>query len=472
MNDDDLPSSRSTRRVRVLGGVAGLAVFAASSLLAVELRSPAPPREWDARLLPLVEFVERERGYEFKHPVPVEFLTGEAYSKAIGNDGKQTEAQRELYQKELRFWRSLGAIEGDLDLGGEHARSVDTQSGGFYDVRRQRIVLKDSDSLSALVKRSLVHELTHALQFQHFEDDIRSARSADQSFALSALIEGDANRMEEAYWRSLTREAQDDALRAATDDSRTEDEESSVPSLLQVLFSAKYQVGAAFQHFMKQSNAGFDLSFRRMPRSSEQVLDPIAYLLDDRPKAVNAPSIPKGATRIGKRAQSFGAFSWFVTLAPHVGGTDAWKAVAGWGGDSITLYRLDDRQCARMDFVGDTAIDTDEMHAALESLAKRVDASDPIVERNGSTVRLEVCDPGPKASAASYEPGWLLLVPIFGVTTAAKLYSDLLEPERLRCAVDAILDEFSEVSMRLYWQGDEDASYRFDDLRARALARC
>ena len=39
------------------------------------------PSEWDARVLDLVHFVERERGALFDHPVPVDFLTPEEYSE-------------------------------------------------------------------------------------------------------------------------------------------------------------------------------------------------------------------------------------------------------------------------------------------------------------------------------------------------------------------------------------------------------
>jgi hypothetical protein len=72
--------------------------------------SPSP--KWDERLVDLVDFVERGRGLDFKHPVPVRFLTERQFNRAVargqGDLSRQDRAGLERPAGLLRpHWKSL-----------------------------------------------------------------------------------------------------------------------------------------------------------------------------------------------------------------------------------------------------------------------------------------------------------------------------------------------------------------------------
>ena len=50
---------------------------------------PHIPSAWDARVAPIADFVEKERGLDFDHPVDVEFLSPADYRKAAIGDDEQ-----------------------------------------------------------------------------------------------------------------------------------------------------------------------------------------------------------------------------------------------------------------------------------------------------------------------------------------------------------------------------------------------
>ena len=61
------------------------------------------------------------------------------------------------------------------------------------------------------MQSTLVHELTHVLQDQHFDLEAKTKEVEDDSAASSAsdaLVEGDARRIESEWRNSLAQEAQ------------------------------------------------------------------------------------------------------------------------------------------------------------------------------------------------------------------------------------------------------------------------
>src|SRR5688572_2941340 len=62
-----------------LGAIVAIVAIVAVCMAMVQGREPLGPSEWDQRVAPLVAFVEDARGYEFAHPIYVEFLTPEQY---------------------------------------------------------------------------------------------------------------------------------------------------------------------------------------------------------------------------------------------------------------------------------------------------------------------------------------------------------------------------------------------------------
>jgi hypothetical protein len=162
-------------------------------------REALAPSEWDARVLPLVEFVEEARGYEFVHPVYVEFLTPEEY-RARATEGS---SDKQYYDTMLRVLRSLGLVGGDVDLAAELDEISDSGTVAYYSPETRRIYARGTE-MSASLRVTLVHELTHALQDQIFDLDFSRTNSDGEAFALRALAEGDAIRIHGEYHDALS----------------------------------------------------------------------------------------------------------------------------------------------------------------------------------------------------------------------------------------------------------------------------
>ena len=145
----------------VVGGVA-------VSVRAARNDGPAHPSRWDPRVADLVSFVEQARGLRFDHPVQVDFLTAAAYTKAsttdVGSLGAGDKAQ-------LRgTWGSsagVGVVSGKLDLAAALNQETDSGTLAFYSPKDKRVRVRGT-TMSVGLRVTLVHELTHALQDQHF----------------------------------------------------------------------------------------------------------------------------------------------------------------------------------------------------------------------------------------------------------------------------------------------------------------
>src|SRR5690348_5602912 len=158
--------------------VTGLVVVAlASAGLAVPLAPAAGaaraaakfPAQWDHRILPLVKFVEKHRKLAFEHPIPVEFLTDAKFERRVRHDDvKVSASDRKAAQREVEELRALGLITGEVDLINAEKDLTGSDTLGYYDQHAQKMVIRGTDLKDTETRVTVVHELTHADQDQHF----------------------------------------------------------------------------------------------------------------------------------------------------------------------------------------------------------------------------------------------------------------------------------------------------------------
>ena len=203
------------------------------------------PSEWDPRVAPLVAFVEEARGYTFAHPVYVEFLTAEQYRAYATDDGPVSDDERQYYRTSARFFRALGLIGGEVDLAAEQDEISDSGTLAQYSPTDRTVYVRGVEVTPSL-RITLVHELTHALQDQVFNLDLSRTQSDGEAFALRALAEGDAIRIENEYYDTLSEDEQQQvADQSEADRSSSKALNSSTPILL-ALFGAPYDLGVPF----------------------------------------------------------------------------------------------------------------------------------------------------------------------------------------------------------------------------------
>jgi hypothetical protein len=155
-------------------------------------------RAFVGRAMARVEYI---RGKEFRQRVPVSVLSRAEYrnrSGGSGGSGGQSDYQRWNDQ----VWEAL-FVTGESQASGEVIS--DTRSAavaGFYSARDDEIkVITDAPESPTINNATLVHELVHALQDQHY-DLTRSkygGDTQDEQLAVDGLIEGDANYVERRY---------------------------------------------------------------------------------------------------------------------------------------------------------------------------------------------------------------------------------------------------------------------------------
>ena len=186
--------------------MAALAVATAIVLSGDDEGGVSHPDEWDPRVLELVDFVQDERGLLYEHPVAIDFLTAEEYTDRILEREELTDEDVEDLEQAESELRAMGLVTGDVDLV-EALRAVqDEGTLAYYDQDEDRIIIRGTQISPALTV-TLVHELTHALQDQHFDLDREdeSEDGADED-VFRSLVEGDATRIEDGYVASLSDE--------------------------------------------------------------------------------------------------------------------------------------------------------------------------------------------------------------------------------------------------------------------------
>ncbi len=384
----------------LLTGV-GVAVVLVAGLTAAVLEGPEGPRypdAWDPRVADLADFVARERRLTFEHPVFVDFLDDEAFRRTVvAGDDDLTVEDRDDLEQGTQLLRATGLVPGSFDLLESSNQLTGEGILAYYDSMAERITVRGTE-LTPGLRATLVHELTHALQDQHFDLSRVGALPTDSANnALRAVVEGDALRVEQG-WSEQLAPAERNALDAERLAEVEGTETSGVPGALSAFFSAPYELGAPFIDVVhsERDQAGLDEALRVPPTTEEQLLDPFAYLENDEALVVEAPAPAEGA--IGHQEGDFGALTWFIVLAEHLDPRRALAAVDGWGGDAYVAFERDGRACVRSAFQGDTDAETDEMEAALVEWAAAVPATDASVIRAADTVVLDSCDPGGAAA--------------------------------------------------------------------------
>jgi hypothetical protein len=365
--------------------------------------TPDHPSTWDERVVPYVEITERLRGLEFKHPVHVDFLAPKEFDKQVtSEDSDLTDEDREEMTDIKDLLRSLDLVPADLDL--LKAANTMGSSGviGLYSFDDDRVRINGTE-ITPAVKSTLVHELTHVLQDQHFgigdhmdsfDDDTTGASSA-----YGALVEGDASRIETKYAKSLSR-ADRKALRKEQNSGADEADKgmAEVPSVLQTLMGAPYALGEALldaavvdaDDEANEANEAVDDLFANPPTTDEHLLDPWSLLSgEEEPDQVKKPGLAPDQKSFD--SGTFGALTWYLVLAARIPEVAALDAADGWGGDAYAAYRAGGESCVRIDFVGDNPSDNDEMARALRRWSAKGPAGAASVKADATMVHFHSC---------------------------------------------------------------------------------
>jgi hypothetical protein len=240
--------------------------------------------------------------------------------------------------------KKLGLVPASFEFRPFIIKLLTEQVAGYYDPKAQEFYLADWIDLDGQ-KPVMAHELTHALQDQHF--NLRRFEKwpkgdSDAELAAHALIEGDATLAMIRYIsRDLSRAV---AFAKSIGTGGGSDEQiKNAPRALRDTLLFPYEQGLEFASKIYQRDGwpGVSLAFKNLPQSTEQILHADKYFAREAPLKVELPDIRAMLGPNWKRIDYDvnGEWSLYLILDEYLQAKDESKrAAAGWGGDRYSTY--------------------------------------------------------------------------------------------------------------------------------------
>ncbi|MCA1844086.1 MAG: hypothetical protein LC792_13055, partial [Actinobacteria bacterium] len=300
---------------------------------------PPHPERWDAAVLPLVRFVEENRGLRFRHPVAIAYLSDVDFRRDVAATGRSSTKEPQTVHDDEAADRALGLPVGKDGLVAADSALSGQEITAFYDDQTERVEVRGSDPTVGR-RATLVHELTHALQDQYFDISREGTyASDDRNDAFESVVEGDAVRMENAYVGQLP-QAEQDAYDREQDAGDAGDGAGGdqVPDWYAELTDAPYGLGEPFTRVLDAAGgrAAVDRALRNPPRAEAQIIDASRYRRGEETAKVTRPAAPSG-DRVIKHTD-LGELRWLLLLAERLPAADALRAADGWAGDAYLIY--------------------------------------------------------------------------------------------------------------------------------------
>ena len=336
-----IPPFCTSRAARLLATALALALC-----VPARAQSPAPDLVAEARAI--ARQMAGIRGLALLRPINFEVS-----DRAIVTEYARASLSDQMPPDQWEAYETLlihtGMIPPGTDLEDLVVRLYAEQIAGYYDPARKTFYL--ADWLPRLLQRGVVaHEVTHALQDQHFDlERWLSALSPteDGALARAAIAEGDAMAAMIAFLLEPVGAGIEDLPPLA---SLLEEGSAGMaagyptfdaaPQALQRLLLFPYVEGSDFvrEALARGGWSAVDRLYLDPPASTEQILHPERYFdARDEPRSVTLPpdaAIPETLTE-----GSWGEFGTRLALASTLADTAlAVAAASGWDGDRYGLW--------------------------------------------------------------------------------------------------------------------------------------
>jgi hypothetical protein len=322
----------------------------------------------------------------------------------------------EIHATEITF-KKLGLAPADFQFRQFLIQLLTEQVAGYYDPKSKQFYLADWLDVD-VQKPVLAHELTHALQDQHF--NLRrfehwSKSDGDAELAAHALVEGDASLVMALYIADNPLRALS-FLKSMTAGLGSTEQLDRAPRVLRETLLFPYFEGLFWTKELYKRGGWNAVSqaFTELPKSTEQIMHAEKYFAREPVIKVDLPDISPllnaNASKI-KRVES-GVNSRTVTTSPQLASglwkkvdydvTGEWgyyllldqflksadeskRAAAGWGGDRYEVY--EGPRPGEVFIVQATAWDSErDAREFFDAYAKRTESRYPGAERMDLTV--------------------------------------------------------------------------------------
>jgi len=295
----------------------------------------------------LREAIEREvvaiRGLEFKSPVDYQVLNRKEIKQTIA--GKLAEVFSEQEFKDMtEAMAAVGLLPAGYPLREKYIDLLGEQVAAFYDQHAHKLFMYEDASLENAQNRVvLAHELTHALQDQHFglaRLPLEIKTNDDRAAAASALVEGEATLvMSEYMLKNLSKQMVKDSVVSSFTQNMKQLE--TAPRYLREMLVFPYLRGQEFCAvlFGQGGYEAVSKAYDQPPSSTAQILHPQKFLAIPREEPVViewADVAVKGAQPVADNC--VGEMGMRILFAEWLDAATGERAAAGWRGDRYLYF--------------------------------------------------------------------------------------------------------------------------------------
>ena len=333
-----LELTRQAKRVTMLTEEnARLHVLVAASEKAKSLAANKSQREEIERQVVAI------RGLSFKTPVDYNVLTRQQIKATISGKLAEVFSDQEFADMTAAL-AVLGLLPEGFPLRQKYIDLLGEQVAAFYDQHQHKLFMYEDASLENSQNRVvLAHELTHALQDQHFglkRLPLEIKTNDDMAAAASALVEGEATLvMSEYMMKNLSLKALKDNVAASITQNMSE--LSSAPRYLREMLVFPYLRGQEFcsSLFGGGGYKAVSAAYERPPTSTSQILHPEKFFREPReePIAIEWADVSVN----GKQPtvdNTLGEMGMRIQIAQFTDDRTGEDAANGWRGDRYVCY--------------------------------------------------------------------------------------------------------------------------------------
>jgi hypothetical protein len=272
---------------------------------------------------------------------------------------------------DARSAEAFGLLPKGFDLDTFMVNVLTEQVEGLYDPKTREFYIADWSPLSDQ-RMVMAHELTHALEDQHFQIEtwVKAARpNEDAELARDAVLEGSAMAAMVDYLmvgtgRSLKDLPEFDPSMLLGDLGSTPTLKAAPPFLKDALIFP-YIGGLTFSAAILKNTGWAALPgvFEKPPVSTQQILHPALYRSGKTPAAVTLPRLEKllGTNWTKLDENVMGEFGWKEVLKQFLDNDRAKAMAAAWDGDRYAVF--EQRQTKKLVLVTRLHLDSEERAA-------------------------------------------------------------------------------------------------------------
>ena len=353
----------------LLGGVAILAQEASVTPPPADSK-PAPDADFIAAADEVLGQMSQITGLKLVTPLKKSLRSREEIRAYVIKQMNEEKNAAERYADQ-RSAEAFGLLPKGFDLDSFMVNVLTEQVEGLYDPKAREFYIADWSPL-ADQRMVMAHELTHALEDQHFQIEawLKAARpNEDAELARDAVLEGSAMAAMVDYLmlstgRSLKDLPDFDPSMLIGDLGSTPTLEKAPPFLKDALIFP-YIGGLNFSAAVIR-NVGWSALqavFEKPPVSTQQILHPALYRSGKTPANVALPQLEKVLGNNWSKLDEniMGEFGWKEVLKQFLDSERAKNLAAAWEGDRYAVF--EHKQTKKLILVARLHLDS-EVHAA------------------------------------------------------------------------------------------------------------